>query len=142
MKTNAKIILALVIVVVIAAIYAWSQNSSQVAPAPTNTAVQVPAPTGNLITTVSYSCDGGKTIIASFYSGSSTPAVSPGEPPQPGGSVAIILGDGRSMVLPQTISADGGRYANADESFIFWSKGNGAFVMENGTTTYANCNQN
>ncbi|MDE2078863.1 MAG: MliC family protein [Patescibacteria group bacterium] len=62
-------------------------------------------------------------------------------PPTPGGSVAITLSDGRAMTLPQTISADGARYANADESFIFWSKGNGAFVMEGNATTYANCVQ-
>jgi membrane-bound inhibitor of C-type lysozyme len=35
------------------------------------------------------------------------------------------------MTLAQTISADGGRYANFDESFVFWSKGNGALVLEN-----------
>lgn len=69
-----------------------------------------------------------------------TPAA-PGMPPTPGGSVAITLSDGRAMTLPQTISADGARYANADESFIFWSKGNGAFVMEGNATTYANCVQ-
>jgi membrane-bound inhibitor of C-type lysozyme len=36
------------------------------------------------------------------------------------------------MTLPQTLSADGTRYANADESFVFWGKGNGALVLENG----------
>ncbi|MBV9159354.1 MAG: MliC family protein [Candidatus Kaiserbacteria bacterium] len=55
-------------------------------------------------------------------------------------SVHIVLpDDGREMTLPQTISADGGRYANADESFVFWNKGNTAFVQENGTTTYDQC---
>jgi membrane-bound inhibitor of C-type lysozyme len=36
------------------------------------------------------------------------------------------------MTLPQTISADGVRYANTDDSFVFWSRGNGALVLENG----------
>ncbi len=95
--------------------------------------------TNQPIASVSYACDGGKTIDASYYNGSSTPASSPDMPPTPGGSVAISLSDGRTMTLPQTISADGGRYANADESFIFWSKGNGAFVLENNSQTYGGC---
>ena len=98
--------------------------------------LEVPAP----IADVSYACDAGKTIGASYFEGSTTPGQN-GGPPTPGGSVGISLSDGRSMSLPQTISADGARYANQDESFIFWSKGNGAFVMEAGTTTFANCTQ-
>jgi membrane-bound inhibitor of C-type lysozyme len=45
------------------------------------------------------------------------------------------------MTLPQVISADGARYAKTDndESFVFWTRGNGAFITENGTTTYDNC---
>jgi len=53
--------------------------------------------------------------------------------------VQIKLSDGRAYTLPQVISADGGRYANADESFVFWNKGNGAFITENGKNTYDNC---
>ena len=100
----------------------------------------VPAPMAKPINTVSYSCDKGKTIVAAFYQGEEKPAVE-GQMPIPTGSVVLKLSDGRSMTLPQTISADGGRYANVDESFIFWSKGNGAFIMEgkNSTTTYNNC---
>ena len=100
------------------------------------------APTKNgetPIAQVSFACDAGKTINASFYEGESKPAPSPGEPPTPGGSVAVTLSDGRAMTLPQTISADGTRYANADESFVFWAKGNGAFVTEGNDQTYANC---
>ncbi|MDB5238124.1 MAG: Protein of unknown function periplasmic [Candidatus Kaiserbacteria bacterium] len=93
---------------------------------------------GNLIASVNYSCDANKTINASFYDGTSTPGTAT-TAPIPGGSVALTLSDGRSTTLPQTISADGARYANADESFIFWEKGDGAFVMENNQQTYANC---
>jgi membrane-bound inhibitor of C-type lysozyme len=39
------------------------------------------------------------------------------------------------MTLAQTVSADGTRYANSDESFVFWSKGNGALVLENNKQT-------
>jgi len=92
------------------------------------------------INIVSYSCDAGKTIVADFYQGENKPVVA-GQMPIPTGSVALKLGDGRSMTLPQTISADGGRYANKDESFVFWSKGNGAFITEGNlnNTTYNNC---
>ena len=54
-------------------------------------------------------------------------------------SVDVTLSDGRTMNLPHAISASGARYANADESFVFWNKGTSAFVEENGTTTYDNC---
>lgn len=82
------------------------------------------------IATVSYSCNQGKTITAVYYKGTTIPGTN-GQPPKPGGSVALTLSDGRTMTLPQTISADGIRYANADESFVFWSKGDGALVLEN-----------
>jgi membrane-bound inhibitor of C-type lysozyme len=96
--------------------------------------------TSQPVATVSFMCDGSKTITAAFYAGTSTPAVVPGQPPVPTGSVAIQLSDGRAMTLPQTISADGARYANADESFVFWSKGNGALVLENNQEkSYTGC---
>jgi hypothetical protein len=42
--------------------------------------------------------------------------------------------------LNQTISADGARYANSDESFVFWSKGDGALVLENNVEkSYLGC---
>jgi putative hemolysin len=87
---------------------------------------------------VTYICDNNKTIEAAFYKGESKP-VKPGEPPIPSGSVKIVLSDGRNFDLPQTISADGGRYANSDESFIFWSRGDTAFINEGATTTFKNC---
>ncbi len=57
----------------------------------------------------------------------------------PGGRVAISLSDGRKLNLPQTLSGSGIRYANADESFVFWSKGNTAFAEEGKAMTYAGC---
>jgi membrane-bound inhibitor of C-type lysozyme len=80
---------------------------------------------------VAYVCSGGKTIAATYYAGDTKPAATADEPPVPSGKVALTLSDGRTMTLPQTLSADGGRYANVDESFVFWTKGNGALVLEN-----------
>ncbi|NMB92122.1 MAG: lysozyme inhibitor [Parcubacteria group bacterium] len=98
---------------------------------------KVYAPT--LITQVAYLCDDNKTIEAAFYRGETKP-VEPGQPPIPTGSVKITLRDGRSFDLPQTLSADGSRYANSDESFVFWSKGDNALILENNVEKdYLNC---
>lgn len=53
--------------------------------------------------------------------------------------VKLVLSDGRKMTLPQTISGSGARFANSDESFIFWNKGDGAFIEESEFTTYKDC---
>ncbi|MFA5830576.1 MAG: MliC family protein [Candidatus Paceibacterota bacterium] len=83
------------------------------------------------VASVFYVCNGEKTIQAEYYKGTPVP-VKPGEPPVPTGSVRLKFDDGRLLALPQTISADGTRYANTDESFVFWGKGNGAMILENG----------
>ena len=76
----------------------------------------------------SFTCDGGKKIQAVFAAGS-----------QPG--VELTLSDGRKMTLPQVTSGSGARYANRDESFVFWNKGRTAFVEEAGQQTYSGCVQ-
>ena len=76
--------------------------------------------------TVTFTCDDGKSIVADFYVGDDK-------------FVDLALSDARAMSVPRAISASGARYANADESFVFWNKGDTAFVTENGTTTYAGC---
>ncbi len=81
--------------------------------------------------TVAYSCSANKTMTAAYYAGEEAPAPVPGEPPVPTGSVVLSLSDGRVMTLARTLSADGMRYASDGESFIFWSRGNGALVLEN-----------
>jgi membrane-bound inhibitor of C-type lysozyme len=86
-----------------------------------------------------FSCDRGKTISADFYQGAAKPASVPGGPPTPGGSVVLTLSDGRAMTLPQTISADGARYANADESVVFWNVDSSAMLVENGQQTFSGC---
>jgi membrane-bound inhibitor of C-type lysozyme len=84
-----------------------------------------PALAEDPIATVDYSCKDGKTIKAVFYNA----------------SVDLTLAGGKKMSLPQAQSADGGRYATADESFVFWAVGDKAFVTEGDpdVQTYADC---
>lgn len=84
-------------------------------------------------------CTGGKSIDAIFLNEPPIPSTAPDMPPTPQGSVRLVLSDGRTMTLPQTLSASGARYANTGESIIFWNKGNTAFMEENGTTTFDGC---
>lgn len=72
-----------------------------------------------------FTCKGGKTIAATFYSD----------------AVDLKLSDGRSLKLPQAMSGSGARYANKDEGFVFWNKGDTAFITEGDaeTPTYADC---
>lgn len=77
----------------------------------------------NQITSAFFTCDNEKTIQAVFFSN----------------KAELSLNDDRKIILFQTISASGARYANEDESFVFWNKGNTAFVQENDITTYDNC---
>ena len=73
-----------------------------------------------------FSCTGNKAIDATFVDG------------DPAG-VRLVLSDGRTFSLPQALSASGARYANVDESVVFWNKGDTAFIAEGGKTTYAGC---
>lgn len=54
-----------------------------------------------------------------------------------GDTVALTLSDGRTFVLPQTISASGVRYEK--DGLVFVSKGDNSFFEENSVTTYNNC---
>lgn len=122
-----KISLAIVLLVIVAAgvgIWRYAQKSSS---------------KNTLVASVSYLCRDGKTMAADYFKGEQIPVQS-GEMPMPSGSVSLKLSDGRSFILPQTISASGIRYANSDESFVFWSKGNGALVLEdNIEKSYIGC---
>jgi len=75
---------------------------------------------------VRYKCAAGKTIAAAFWLGMP-------------GKVRLKLGDGRSYQLPQVMSASGVKYANQGEKFVFWSKGDTAFVLEDDVMTYRDC---
>lgn len=94
-----------------------------------------------LISSVQYICDNEKNIIASYYEGPRMPTPVPGEMPTPTGSVEISLNGDARIMLRQTISGSGIRYANEDESLVFWSKGDGALIMRNNVMdlSYINC---
>ena len=96
-------------------------------PATSTLAVATTTVTNIVLPTLSggfrFDCSNGKGIEAVFSSN----------------SVQLALSDGRQITLPQTISGSGARYANADESFVFWNKGNTAFITENGSNTYDGC---
>ena len=105
------------------------------------TGAVAPTASTRLIQAVSYRCDGGKQIDARYYDGAAAPARAPGQPPTPGGSVSLALSDGRRMTLPQTVAASGIRYASPDDAVVFWSKGDDAFLTEQGSATYADCRE-
>ncbi len=73
-------------------------------------------------------CEGGDRMQATFYNGKNS-------------SVDLIINDVEQISLTQATSASGARYVNKDESFIFWNKGDSAFVsvVANGTTTSDTC---
>ncbi len=70
-----------------------------------------------------FTCKNNKIIYATFFND----------------NVQLYLNDDRDFLLSQTISASGARYATEDESFVFWNKGNTAFIEEDGLITYENC---
>jgi len=143
MKPNIKIIFWVIIAILVVwligfIVYSHGKPSGFLAlPSPTPAPAQSQPST--LTAEAAYICNAGKTIDAAFYKGEEKP-VQPGQMPTPTGSVKIKLSDGRNFDLPQTISADGSRYSNSDESFVFWSKGNGALVLENNVEkNYTGC---
>ena len=73
-----------------------------------------------------FRCDAGRTVDAVFSNGARH-------------SVSLRLSDGRTLSLPQAPSASGARYANADQSFVFWNKGRTAFIDETGRPGYRGC---
>ena len=91
------------------------------------------------MSTVRYQCQENKTLVADFYDGKSS--VAPDGRPIPGGRAVVQLSDGRKFSLPQTLSGSGIRYADATGTFVFWSKGDTAFVEEGASqaVTYAGC---
>ena len=80
---------------------------------------------GQPIARANYTCADNKVIYAEFYKN----------------FVHLEFGKQKTLYLPQTISASGARYANLDESIIFWNKGNTAFITEGdpNNLTYKDC---
>lgn len=111
-----KIFFVILIILVVAGViyYQWSgkmlkKNSQTIQPETTIKAT--------------FNCSAGKTISAEFSNE----------------KVELVLSDDRKIELPQAISASGARFANSDESFVFWNKGDTAFIEENGQTTFSDC---
>ena len=75
------------------------------------------------ITAADFDCKDGKTINAIFFDD----------------KVELNLSDGDSLLLLQTISASGARYTNTGETYIFWNKGDTAFLQEGSRNTYEDC---
>lgn len=88
-----------------------------------------------------YQCDNDTSIAVMYYEGPAVSEPQPGEPPIPTGSVRISLDEGPITELKQTLSASGVRYANEDETFVFWNKGDEALIMRNNEMDleYTNC---
>jgi len=80
----------------------------------------VVAPTPKPINTTIYYCQEG--ILKAVYGKT---------------DVVITFPDEHTLLLSQSISADGGRYESGKT--VFWSKGDNAFVTENDKNTYTNC---
>ena len=66
-----------------------------------------------------YTCSGGSKLSANFS-----------QPDAAKGEVKLTFDTGRELALPQVLSADGGRYANAD--IEFWIKGRSATLTMGG----------
>ena len=84
----------------------------------------VTPPTSDVVNDVVFICSNNKSVRAVFHTTE---------------KVNLTLSDGRAVVLPLGRSADGARYVNADESFVFWNIGNTATIQENNVTTYDGC---
>lgn len=76
-----------------------------------------------IVAVATYDCRDGKSIDAVFFKD----------------SVRLELSDLRAITLPQTVSGSGARYATPDDNFVFWNKGNGAFIQERNALTFADC---
>jgi membrane-bound inhibitor of C-type lysozyme len=133
MNTKTRAILLILLVVLVLAVIAFVVVRSSFPAQKVTTGTSVKP------VTASYYCDSGKSITAVYNQGEYKPSTDTNSPPTPTGSVDLTLSDGRTMTLPQTISADGGRYANSGETIIFWDKGNGLTFTENGQQSYKNC---
>ena len=85
---------------------------------------EVPIVQGDhIIASAVYFCTGNKFIVGAFHKD----------------RVELVLSDKRKLILSQTVSADGARYATINESVIFWNKGNTSFIEEDGVQTFSSC---
>jgi membrane-bound inhibitor of C-type lysozyme len=86
------------------------------------TCIMLIGPVGSAMATeASYRCADGTRVKAVFSA------------PGPAGSVQLTFAKAKPVVLPQAMSADGGRYAGGDMEF--WIKGNTARLTRAGAAT-------
>ena len=135
MNTKKTWITVLVITTLIIVIFTMISKKN-------NPSEPITTSTKNLVHTLTYACDAKRSMIVQYYELPPTEhnrsQTSSGQP-SPTGSVTLSLSDGRSIYLAQTVSANGARYANANESIVFWSKGNGFTFTEKNIETYPGC---
>lgn len=112
-STNVNVgVLVVVAILLVAAALLWRKTPEPEPTIPTDTP---PVETGEAPTsTAAFACNDDKTVNVSYYDE----------------RAVVTLSDGRTLDLPQVVAAEGARYANADESFAFWTNGNGALVLE------------
>jgi len=122
---NIKIALILFVVIVVGAGYWYVNQPKTNPPAVQEINNSTTTPSENIISAV-FNCDKGIVIKADFHN----------DDPQ---KVVLQISDGRKIELPRAMSGSGARYADAQENFVFWNKGDTAFVEENGTTTISGC---
>ena len=128
MKNKNILVSVLIIIVAVAALLFLLRRHVT---APVNPSVDT-ALTGDK--TVTFACADNKSIIVTFHlPEDKTVEVIPYESSDSSATGPLIS-------LSHVVSADGARYANDDESIVFWNKGNSAFLDENGVSTYTNCN--
>ena len=88
-----------------------------------------PAPTSSVLPKTvhaRFSCAGSKSIDVTFINDAKS-------------LVNLKLSDGRAVSLPQSVSADGARYASSGDAVVFWNVGSTAFLEEGGKRTFDGC---
>ena len=118
MKKNLIVAVLLIISISLFAITYYKKPVKKIVQAPVVVEIQK-----DIIHNVTFSCAEKKSIQALISND----------------KAELNLSDKRSMLLLQAISASGVRYTNSDESFVFWIKGNTAFITEGDKTTFSDC---
>ncbi len=124
-KNNIRFIrLILLVLIIVGFVLIFTQGLW--VPKLVDSIVQAEGTEGQIIKAI-FICAGSKTIETKFHNYASAH------------SVDLKLSDGRELTLSQSISASGARYATADESLVFWNKGDTAFIIEGDLETYVDC---
>lgn len=120
-KWVVGVVVALVVFLGGFGVWRWMSPSS------TTESITVTPTDDVVVNEVYFGCANDKTVYAKFYAH----------------KVDLDLSDGRKVTIPQIVSASGARYANTDESFVFWNKGDTATIEEKSAggmlTTFESC---